>query len=82
MLEIYLHPQCITARGVELELVIIAEPVGFRPARDGPDGGQLIAFAVDYMVREASQRDCAADCVSNQFAAGKYNIVHIGFLYF
>ena len=37
MLEIHLHPEHISAGRIELELVVVAEPMEFRPAGDGPD---------------------------------------------
>jgi hypothetical protein len=42
MFEIDLHPECIPAGRVELQLVIVAEPVEFRPARYSPDRRQCL----------------------------------------
>ena len=40
MLEVDLHAEDVAAGRVELQLVVVAEPVEFRPSRDRPDGGE------------------------------------------
>lgn len=44
MLEVDLHPERVLAGRVELQFVVVAEPVGFRPACDSPNRWQALQF--------------------------------------
>ena len=44
VLEIDLHPENIAAGGIELEFVVVAEPVEFWPVGDRADRGQVSDF--------------------------------------
>ena len=41
VLEVHLHAEHVAAGGIELELVVVAEPVKLRTARDGAHRRQL-----------------------------------------
>lgn len=41
MLEVNLHCERVAAGRIELEFIVIAEPVEFRPLRNRPNGGQV-----------------------------------------
>ena len=41
MLELYFHPQYITAARIELQLIVVAEPMKLRVVRECSDRRQL-----------------------------------------
>ena len=45
ILEIDLHPERVPAGRVELQFVVVAEPVEFRPARNSPNRRQIRRFS-------------------------------------